>query len=104
MHNCPAYQCKGILEKNGEDFTCPICNRTYGKIAELKDYEDYENLFKDDLVACVRKLLEKIANEGDDQLEDSDEHNDLIEYFNRFCLHRKVNKEKFEISQFRGVN
>lgn len=100
MHKCPAYQCKGKLEKNGDNFTCPICNRTYGKTPELKDYEEYENLFEDDLVVAVRKLLDKIIEEGTEELEDSDEHNDLIEYFNRFCLYRKVDKNKFKISQF----
>lgn len=100
MHKCPAYQCKGTLEKSGDIFTCLICNRSYGKTPELKDYTEYEKLFKDDLVVAVRNLLNRIDNKGDHELEDSSEHNDLKRYFNAFCLHKKIGKRQFEISQF----
>lgn len=101
MHKCPAYNCKGELESNGDNFTCPICNRSYGKPSDLKDYEDYNNLFKDDLVVAVRKLLKRIENSGDYELEDSEEHNELISYFNKFGLHKKVNKKTFQIFEFK---
>jgi hypothetical protein len=100
MHKCPAYKCEGNLEKNGENFTCNTCHRTYGKPTELKDYEDYESMYKDDLVVAVRNLLKRIENKGDHDLEDSPEHNDLKQYFNWFGLHKKSSKEQFEILNF----
>lgn len=100
MHKCPAYKCEGNLLKNGENFKCNTCNRSYGKTPELEDYEDYENLFKDDLVVAVRKVLAKIENDGEHEFEDSEEHNVLIEYFNKFGLHKKINKNKFEVAHF----
>lgn len=104
MHKCPAYNCSGILEKDRTFFTCNECKRSYDKTPELEDYKEYEHLFKDDLVVAVRNLLNRIENEGEHDLEDSPEHNDLIRYFNIFCLHKKVNKQQFEISQYIGQN
>jgi hypothetical protein len=100
MYKCPAYKCGGILLKNAENFTCDRCYRTYGKTPELKDYKDYEDMFNDDLVVAVRNLLKRIEEQGDYELEDSEEHNDLIEYFNKFGLHKKINKNRFKVAHF----
>lgn len=62
-------------------------------------YEDYQALFKSDLVVAVRKLLEKIDDQGDRDLEDSPEHNALKGYFNKYALHKKINKEEFKTWQ-----
>lgn len=100
MHKCRAYQCEGTLEKNEENFTCNICKCTYGKTPELKDYLDYESMFNDDLVFAVRKMLKRIENKGDQDFEDSAEHNALIGYFNHFGLHKKFGKKQFEVAHF----
>lgn len=63
------------------------------------NYEDYQALFKDDLVVAVRKLLERIEDKGDRELEDSPEHNGLNRYFNKYALHKKINKEEFKTWQ-----
>ncbi len=60
------------------------------------EYQEWKELFKDDLVVAVRKLLERIENKGDNDLEDSKEHNRLKGYFNTFYLHKKTTKEDFE--------
>lgn len=70
---------------------------------ELKDYKEYESLFKDDLVVAVRKVLQQIEDpkyvKAIDEywtIEDSPEHNALITYFNKFGLHRKLTPKQFE--------
>ncbi len=62
----------------------------------VKDYQDYESYYKDDLVVAVRKLLKRIEDKGDHELEDSNEHNTLIAHFNKFALHKKITKAEFE--------
>jgi len=62
---------------------------------DMKDYADYESYFKDDLVVAVRKLLKRIEDKGDLNLEDSEEHNALVRHFNRFALHKKISKSNF---------
>jgi len=63
---------------------------------ELKDYQEYEQLFNDDLVVAVRNVLKKILDGQAYDLEDSPEHNALIEYFNKFALHKKITEKQFE--------
>lgn len=63
----------------------------------IKDYEEYEQLFNDDLVVAVREALMRIENKGEHDFEDSTEHNNLKKYFNKFYLHNKVSKEKFNL-------
>lgn len=63
---------------------------------DIKDYADYISLFKDDLVVSVRKLLERIEDKGDRDIEDSKEHNKLKKYFNKFGLHRKLTEKQVE--------
>lgn len=63
---------------------------------DLKDYIEYQQLFKDDLVTIVRKVLNKVADNSGYDFEDSPEHNALSEYFNKFDLHKKMSKEEFE--------
>lgn len=63
---------------------------------DVKDYQDYLSLFKDDLVVAVRKLLKKIEDKGVYELEDSPEHNALIKYFNKFGLHKKLTREQVD--------
>lgn len=65
------------------------------KNMDLKNYQEYEELFNDDLVVAVRKALKKIENREIIDFEDSPEHNALIDYFNKFALHKKVNKSQF---------
>lgn len=92
---CKAYECAGTLEYiDGRHICTHNSEHYYYKIPEL-EYKEYKELFKDDLVVAVRKLLEKISNQGDENLEDSEEHNALISYFNKFALHKKVNEETF---------
>ncbi len=62
---------------------------------DIKDYAEYESYFKDDLVVAVRKLLKRIEDSGDMNLEDSKEHNALIRHFNKFALHKKITKSTF---------
>ncbi len=47
---CKAYACKGTLHKEGRNSKCDTCKRIYGPPPDLKDYDEYENLFKDDLL------------------------------------------------------
>lgn len=63
---------------------------------DIKDYQDYESLFNDDLVVAVRKILERIEDLGDYELEDSTEHGTLIRYFNKFGLHKKLTEEEVQ--------
>lgn len=62
----------------------------------INDYNEYEKLFEDNLVIAVRKVLDKIENNGDHDFEDSKEHNTLIKYFNKFALHKKIDEEQFK--------
>lgn len=63
---------------------------------ELKDYKEYQELFKDDLVVAVRNLLKKIEDGDAYDLEDSSEHNALVRYFNKFRLHKKLTSTQFD--------
>jgi hypothetical protein len=63
---------------------------------DIKDYKEYKSLYKDDLVVAVRKLLKRIEDKGDYELEDSSEHNNLKHYFNRFGLHQKLSAKDVE--------
>lgn len=63
---------------------------------DVKDYKDYLSLFKDDLVVAVRKVLERIEDQGDMDFEDSKEHNALKEYFNKFGLHKELTPKQVE--------
>lgn len=63
---------------------------------DIKDYKEYEKLFNDELVVAVRKVLTRIENKGEFNFEDSDEHNALKNYFNKFALHKKISKPLFE--------
>lgn len=60
------------------------------------EYREYCQLFDDDLVCAVRKLLEKIEDDGSHEIEDSDEHNALIIYFNKFALHKKITETRLK--------
>lgn len=62
----------------------------------LKDYEEYEQLFQDDLVVAVRAVLQKIEDGYSHEIEDSSEHNTLVRYFNKFALHKKITEEQFK--------
>lgn len=106
---CKAYKCIGTLYTHMEsdmNYKCDTCKRIYGPPPELKDYEDYEKLFNDDLVVAVRKLLERLDDgeydENGNGIEDSDEHNEIKGYFNKFDLWRKNTKEGLQISQYLG--
>lgn len=61
----------------------------------ITTYKEYQDLYKDDLVKAVRKLLQRIEEKGDYELADSREHHSLIDYFNRFALHKKITKSQF---------
>lgn len=61
---------------------------------DIKDYKEYNELFKDDLVVSVRELLKKIEYGFD--IVDSPEHNKIIEYFNKFALHKKISEKEFK--------
>lgn len=70
---------------------------------DIKDYEEYNALFNDDLVVAVRKVLMQIEDpkyieEIDEYwtMPDSTEHGVLIDYFNKFGLHRKLSEKQFE--------
>lgn len=61
------------------------------------EYREYCQLFDDDLVCAVRKLLEKIEDDnGSHGIEDSEEHNALIRYFNKFALHKKITETRLK--------
>ena len=60
------------------------------------EYREYCQLFDDDLVCAVRKLLERIEDAGEHELEDSEEHGALIVYFNKFALHKKITKTQLK--------
>lgn len=62
---------------------------------DIKNYQEYEQLFKDDLVIAVRGVLEYIEDKGEHDFEDSNQHNGLIGYFNRFALHKKISEKEF---------
>lgn len=62
----------------------------------IKDYKEYQELFNDDLVVAVRAVLMKIEDGGVMDLEDSEEHNKLIRYFNKFALHRIIDEPTFD--------
>lgn len=63
---------------------------------DIKDYQEYEQLFNDDLVVAVRAILRRIDNGDAYNLQDEKEHNALVEYFNKFGLHRKLSKSQFQ--------
>lgn len=63
---------------------------------DVKDYAEYKELFKDDLVVIVRKILQKIEDNAGFDLEDSPLHNELVRYFNKFGLHKKLTKKEME--------
>ena len=55
------------------------------------EYGEYCKFFDDELVCAVRLLLQKIEDDcGSHGVEDSEEHNTLIRYFNKFALHKKI--------------
>jgi hypothetical protein len=71
---------------------------------DLKDYEEYESLYKDDLVVAVRKLLNaeedldifgQIDYEQDPKQKMSDAYSLLMDYFNKFYLFKKLKKTEF---------
>ncbi len=62
---------------------------------DVKDYQEYLQLYKDDLVKIARKILDKVEDGDYHDFEDSNEHNKLIEYFNKFALHKKITEERF---------
>lgn len=66
---------------------------------DIKDYKDYESLFNDDLVVAVREVLQLIEDEGSYEIEDTEGHNKLKRYFNKFHLHKKITKQEFESLQ-----
>ncbi|MDO7847603.1 hypothetical protein Q5H92_14640 [Hymenobacter sp. M29] len=63
----------------------------------MKDitWEEYNTLFKDDLVVTIRKLLKKAEEHSSYTLEDGPEHGALVQYFNKFGLHKKLTKAEF---------
>lgn len=64
-------------------------------MTEIKDYQEYEQLFNDDLVVAVRNVLTVIEDNKHYEIEDTPEHNALKEYFNKFLLHTKISEERF---------
>lgn len=64
----------------------------------IKTYQEYEQFFKDDLVKTCRKIMQKLENfEYDNKgLQDSEEHGQLIDLFNKFGLHKKLTVKQFE--------
>lgn len=62
---------------------------------EIKNYNEYEELFNNDLVIAVRNVLKKIEDGEVYDLQDSKEHNALIDYFNKFKLHTLINQKDF---------
>jgi len=62
----------------------------------IKDYNEYKELFNNELVVAVRAVLNKIENGDIIDLEDSVEHNRLISYFNKFALHKIIDEPTFE--------
>lgn len=69
---------------------------------DIEDYNEYQSLFKDELIISVRKLLKRLEDQGDYELEDSKEHNNLVEYFNQFYLHKKLSKKEFNIKKMKA--
>lgn len=69
----------------------------FKNMKDLKDYKEYIELFNDDLVLGVRKLLIKIENKDLNNLEDSFEHNYLKEYFNKFSLYKRLTEKDFNL-------
>jgi hypothetical protein len=62
----------------------------------VKDYNEYKELFNSELVVAVRAVLNKIENGDINDLEDSVEHNRLIRYFNKFALHKIIDETRFK--------
>jgi len=63
----------------------------------IMEYGEYSKLFDDELVCAVRLLLEKIEDDcGGHDVEDSEEHNTLIRYFNKFALHKKITETQLK--------
>jgi len=62
----------------------------------VKDYKEYQELFNDDLVVAVRAVLMKIEDGDVIDLEDSEEHNKLKQYFNKFALHKVIDEPTFK--------
>ncbi len=63
----------------------------------VNNFDDYKTLFNNELVVVVRGLLQRIEDMGGYDIEDSSEHNALIEYFNKFALHKEIDEEQFKI-------
>ncbi len=62
---------------------------------DVKNYEEYQKLFSNDLVVAVRTIIKKIENNNGFDIVDSKEHNELINYFNNFRLHKKLSEKEF---------
>lgn len=58
-------------------------------------YKDYLKSFNAKPHKLLRALLEHIEDSGPHDLEDSNTHNDIIEYFNKHWLHKKFTEEEF---------
>lgn len=70
---------------------------------DVKDYKEYESLYKDELVSLVREILDNIIDPPYVKttgeywtIEDSDVHCRLQRYFNRFGLNKKLTEKEFE--------
>lgn len=64
----------------------------------IKDYQEYEHYFSDDLVKICRTIMQKAEDfkYEENGFRDSREHGELIKLFNKFGLHKKLNPKEFE--------
>lgn len=93
-HCTHKWWCTFLPSRNRVSSILTQCSKN--QILDLKDYKEYQELFKDDLVVAVRKLLNRIEKDGEYNLEDSTEHNNLKRYFNKFALNKKITEEQFK--------
>lgn len=71
-------------------------------MTDVKSYKEYTELYNSKLIKILRRILKRLEDNNGYDIEDSDEHGAIIEYFNENGLHKKLTVEQFKQRQKDG--